>query len=67
GLTVSKPSSGNRTENITAASGAHITNINYYGTSYAAARGDASTQMDPEKFTKPVMDLANQTLGPSLK
>nr|UVH30897.1 polyprotein [Bovine picornavirus] len=67
GLTVSKPSSGNRTDTINAASGAHITNINYYGTSYAAAKGDAATQMDPEKFTKPVMDLANQTLGPTLK
>nr|UWX36902.1 polyprotein [Bovine picornavirus] len=67
GVSQSKASSGNRSEVLIAESGATITNINYYGTNYAAAKGDATTQMDPEKFTKPVTDLASQTLGPALK
>nr|VFH35713.1 polyprotein [Ovine picornavirus] len=64
GVSQSRQSSGNRTENLSADNGAQITTVNYYGAYYAGAKGEASLQMDPEKFTKPIVELAN---GPALK
>ncbi len=62
GASVSKADTGNKHQ--VANAGGNITQINYYGTDYAAAKTDASTQMDPSKFTKPLTDLA---LGTALK
>nr|WMU10879.1 polyprotein [Boosepivirus sp.] len=64
GVSQSKQSSGNRSENLSANNGSSITTVNYYGAYYAGAKGEASLQMDPEKFTKPIVELAN---GPALK
>uniref|UniRef100_A0AAU7E355 Genome polyprotein n=1 Tax=Chaerephon bat picornavirus TaxID=3141862 RepID=A0AAU7E355_9VIRU len=47
--------------------GGNITMINYYGSQYAQAHANPSTQMDPEKFTKPLVDLAVAEAGPALK
>nr|YP_009118280.1 VP4 [rabbit kobuvirus] len=38
--------------------------LNYYGTNYANASSTATQVMDPDKFTKPVVDVLN---GPALK
>uniref|UniRef100_A0AAU6W601 Genome polyprotein n=1 Tax=Bovine boosepivirus TaxID=3145025 RepID=A0AAU6W601_9PICO len=65
GVSSSRVSSGNRSDAITAeGQTVSITNINYYGSNYAAAKGEAELSMDPGKFTKPVTDLL---AGPALK
>nr|YP_004782543.1 VP4 [Bat picornavirus 1] len=53
-------------KNQSANAGGNITQINYYGSDYASAHGLASTQMDPEKFTRPLADMA-AAAGPALK
>nr|AEM23658.1 polyprotein [Bat picornavirus 1] len=53
-------------KNQSAHAGGNITQINYYGSDYASAHGLASTQMDPEKFTRPLADMA-AAAGPALK
>nr|AWK02685.1 polyprotein [Apodemus agrarius picornavirus] len=62
GASVSKSETGNKPQ--VAQAGGNITQINYYGTDYAAAKTDALMQMDPEKFTKPITALMG---GPALK
>nr|WPV63381.1 MAG: polyprotein [Wufeng shrew picornavirus 5] len=62
GVAASRVSNGNKHQ--MAHAGGNITQINYYGSDYANAKGDPSLQMDPEKFTKPITDLA---MGPALK
>ncbi|ATY47700.1 polyprotein [parabovirus A4] len=62
GASVSKSEIGNKPQ--VAQAGGNITQINYYGTDYAAAKTDALMQMDPEKFTKPITALMG---GPALK
>nr|UYI58774.1 polyprotein [Scotophilus kuhlii picornavirus] len=49
----------------TAQAGNNVYQINYYGAEYSSAHGQAATQMDPEKFTKPIADLATK-VGPAL-
>uniref|UniRef100_A0AAU7E2B7 Genome polyprotein n=1 Tax=Miniopterus bat picornavirus TaxID=3141889 RepID=A0AAU7E2B7_9VIRU len=56
----------NRTQkDQTAHAGRDIYQINYYGAEYSSAHPQAATTMDPEKFTKPVVDLASK-VGPAL-
>nr|WPV63301.1 MAG: polyprotein [Jingmen bat picornavirus 1] len=49
----------------TAHAGNNVYQINYYGAEYSSAHPQAATQMDPEKFTKPIADLATK-VGPAL-
>ncbi|AFK85008.1 polyprotein [Ia io picornavirus 1] len=49
----------------TASAGRDIYQINYYGAEYSSAHPQAATHMDPEKFTKPIADLATG-VGPAL-
>ncbi|AWK02684.1 polyprotein [Rabovirus A] len=67
GANVSRPSSGNiPMGNHVQGMGNVVTNmhLNYYGTIYANASSTATQVMDPDKFTKPVVDVLN---GPALK
>lgn len=56
GVAASKTSSGNKHQ--VAHAGGNITQINYYGSDYSQAHAAAQNNMDPEKFTKPLADLA---------
>nr|AFV48065.1 polyprotein [WUHARV Sapelovirus 2] len=60
--TGNKPSSG-----FIYGTGNHLTNINYYGSDYSQAYNPSQQVMDPEKFTKPVTEIAGSLKGPSLK
>ncbi len=65
GASVSTPQSGNKPqENMIRGSNNHVINVNYYGSDYASAHSSATTQMDPNAFTKPVADVLS---GPALK
>lgn len=67
GANVSRPSSGNvPMGNTVHGMGNVVTNmhLNYYGSNYANASSTATQQMDPNAFTKPVVDVLN---GPALK
>nr|YP_004934020.1 unnamed protein product [Feline picornavirus] len=55
GLAMSTNSTGNKPQ--VAQAGGNVYQINYYGSDYAVAKGEATTQMDPEKFTRPVADI----------
>lgn len=57
GVAASKTSSGNKHQ--VANAGGNITQINYYGSDYSQAHAAAQNNMDPEKFTKPLADIAN--------
>nr|WIW43224.1 MAG: polyprotein [Rousettus madagascariensis picornavirus] len=65
GVAASKSDVGDRHE--LNSSGGNITMINYYGAQYAQSHANPSLQMDPEKFTKPITDLAAMEAGPALK
>nr|AIF74258.1 polyprotein [Bat picornavirus] len=56
GVAASKTSSGNKHQ--VANAGGNITQINYYGSDYSQAHAAAQNNMDPEKFTKPLADMA---------
>ncbi|AWK02676.1 polyprotein [Rabovirus A] len=67
GANVSRPETGNvPMGNTVHGMGNVVTNmhLNYYGTNYAGATSTATQVMDPDKFTKPVVDVLN---GPALK
>nr|AWK02675.1 polyprotein [Rhinolophus picornavirus] len=59
GVAASRNSSGNKHQ--VANAGGNITQINYYGSDYSQAHAAAQNNMDPEKFTKPLTDLATGT------
>nr|AWK02682.1 polyprotein [Miniopterus picornavirus 1] len=65
GLTQSIMANGNKKNRIEAQRDAYI--INWYGTEYTKAYQKGELNMDPEKFTKPVTDIAAATMGPALK
>nr|YP_004782531.1 VP4 [Bat picornavirus 3] len=65
GIAASKSDVGDRHE--LSSGGGNITMINYYGAQYSQAHANPSVQMDPEKFTKPLTDLALAGTGPALK
>lgn len=65
GVAASRNDVGDRHE--LSSGGGNITMINYYGAQYAQAHANPSLQMDPEKFTKPITDLAAMEAGPALK
>lgn len=60
GLAASKVSSGNKPQ--TATGGRDVYQINYYGSDYSQAHAGTQQAMDPEKFTKPLSDLAGVAL-----
>lgn len=60
GLAASKVSSGNKPQYATA--GGNITQINYYGSDYSQAHAGTQQVMDPERFTKPIAELAGTAL-----
>lgn len=65
GIAASRNDVGDRHE--LSSGGGNITMINYYGAQYAQAHANPSVSMDPEKFTKPLTDLATAGTGPALK
>nr|UYA91639.1 polyprotein [Maser virus] len=62
GAQVSRQSTGNKPQ--MAQGGRDVIQINYYGSDYAKAQANPTQQMDPSKFTQPVVDILN---GPALK
>nr|AWK02677.1 polyprotein [Niviventer confucianus picornavirus] len=62
GAAASRNESGNKPQTATA--GNNVYQINYYGTEYSQANANPMLQMDPDKFTKPIVDVLN---GPALK
>nr|QXV86631.1 polyprotein [Sapelovirus sp.] len=62
GIAASRQATGNKHQ--IAQAGGNVFQFNYYGSDYAQAKTDPTTNMDPAAFTKPVVDLLN---GPALK
>lgn len=60
GVAASKTSSGNKHQ--VANAGGNITQINYYGSDYSQAHAAAQNNMDPDRFTKPIAELAGTAL-----
>nr|AIF74260.1 polyprotein [Bat picornavirus] len=64
---VQSHSTGNTSSGMRAQAGGNINYINYYGSNSATAWNPSAQYMDPEKFTKPIADVAQAAAGPALK
>nr|ULR75178.1 polyprotein [Civet picornavirus] len=64
---VNSHQTGTTDSRLHANAGGNITYINYYGSNSANAWNPTQQAMDPEKFTKPLADVAGAAMGPALK
>lgn len=64
---VNSHQTGNTSSQMHAVAHGNINYINYYGSNSANAWNPSQQSMDPEKFTRPLADVATATMGPALK